>query len=128
MKNGQNTNSKDKEGATISGVIDDVFLQQFAIDKFGMETQLQHAIEELTELSLEVQKALRFYREHGELGQTYELACEYCDARNALKTIGIFISERYTDKWIERIQVRKDNKFARIIGYQHDDCNQPEQN
>ena len=86
-----------------------------AIEKFGMEVQLQHAIEELTELSLETQKVLRDGREYDFIEPSYNLACEFCDARNALKTIEIFLSERYSTEKLERIQKRKDAKFERLI-------------
>lgn len=98
------------------GKVNPLVLQELAIEKFGLKTQLEHALEELTELSLEIQKVLRFDREHGELEPTYDLACEFCDVRNALTTVQIFLRERYSDKRVERIQERKNNKFARIIG------------
>ena len=95
--------------------LDSLVLQKSAIAKFGMEVQIQHAIEELTELSLEMQKALRWAREDGELTATMEMVNEFCDGRNALKTIELFLLEHYDEERLERSQRNKDAKFARLI-------------
>ena len=90
-------------------------LQKRAIEVFGMETQLLHAVEELTELSFEIQNVCRAMREGKEF-RVNELLYEYCDGVNALKTIHIFLNQyRVSSRMIASIQRSKDFKFLQYI-------------
>lgn len=91
-------------------------LQKEAVELFGMEVQLMHAVEELTELSLEAQRNIIAIRE-GFLGaDILQLLSEYCDGRNALKTIELFLQTFEVDTVrIEEMQRAKDRKFAHHI-------------
>ena len=91
-------------------------LQKEAVRVFGMDTQLLHATEELTELSLELQRAVRVHREAGSFDKDiYPILEEYCDARNALATVEFFLLRFVDAPRIEREQCRKNAKFAEII-------------
>lgn len=91
-------------------------LQKEAIRVLGMETQLLHAVEELTELSLEIQRVVRFFRENQQFATPgLPLIEEFCDARNALATVEIFLLEHFSPDRIAQSQKNKDAKFAQII-------------
>lgn len=94
----------------------DLELQKEAVRAFGMDVQLLHAVEELTELSLEVQRIVRKHRMLGHFGYSLsEILEEFCDARNALATVELLLLSELGSEAINREQKRKDAKFAQII-------------
>lgn len=91
-------------------------LQREAVGVFGMDVQLQHAIEELTELSLEVQRNLRARRSGCEWFDPVQLGSEFCDGVNALKTIRMFLEEYCgMGPTLPQMQAAKNRKFAQHI-------------
>lgn len=92
-------------------------LQREAVKKFGMDVQLLHAVEELTELSLEIQRHLRRRREG--LGvsrpEVFDLAREFCDVRNGLATVELYLESVEGGSMVPIFQNEKDEKFAGMI-------------
>jgi len=92
-------------------------LQREAVKKFGMDVQLLHAVEELTECSLEIQRHLRARRETGGVSRSdvFDLAREFCDARNALATVELYLESVEGGSMVPFFQCEKDEKFASQI-------------